>query len=219
MAWQDRAKNAAEGALTGASIGSVTGNPYVTAGSAVVGGIWGGFSDVSEQEMARRMLSGEVDPVAAQALSRALHKQYDTLRRETGQDYARRGLYGSTFAAGAMGRIGNSERMAYSQALASHQLARQRLGAQIQAAQQYSTSQTGSNALQALELSGVFRPGGGGGTNKKAATGTGIDPIGVDPVPANTGIASIGSGGNISKINNGGFNNNPFMNWQQGGFA
>ena len=219
MAWQDRTKNAFEGALTGAAIGGSFsgGNPYVTGGAAVVGGLWGGFSDVSQQEMARRMVSGEVDPVAAQALSRALHKQYDTLRRETGQDYARRGLYGSTFAAGAMGRVGNSERMAYAQALASHQLSRQRLGAQIQAAQQYSTSQTASNALQALELSGVFKRT--GGTDNKDTKSTGVDRIGIDPVPANTGIASIGSGGNIARVNKGGFNNNPFMNWQQGGFA
>ena len=177
----------------------------------------GGFADTSQQEMARRMVSGEVDPVAAQALSRALHKQYDTLRRDTGQDYARRGLYGSTFAAGAMGRIGNSERMAYAQALASHQLSRQRLGAQIQAAQQYSTSQTASNALQALELAGVFKPGGGGGGGGGGKASSVKSSPGVTMAHPNsqTGIATPGSGGNISKINNGGHNNNPVWNWQK----
>ena len=69
MSWRDRFGNVVEGGLSGASvggtIGSFAGQPG--AGAAVggfIGGVAGGFADTSQQEMARRMVSGEVDPVA-----------------------------------------------------------------------------------------------------------------------------------------------------------
>ena len=150
MAWQDRLMNTFVGASAGGAAGALIPVPGASIAGGVLGGAVGLFQDTSGAEAARRMARGEVDPVAQQAISRALDREFDVLRRQQGQDLARRGLMESTFGAGAMGRLNEAQGHALSESLAGLQFSRQRLGAQMLAQQQYGQASTISSALSAL---------------------------------------------------------------------
>ena len=166
MAWQDRISNAfAGGASTASTAGIFTADPITLGLAAIPGAVIGAFQDPSQQEQARAMARGQIDPVAQQALSRALDREFNIIRRQQGQDLARRGLTDSTIAGNAMGRIGDAQGFALAQGLAGHQFARQQLGAQMLAQQQFGQSQTVANAINALTMAQLVHKKNGRGTN------------------------------------------------------
>ena len=128
------------GAATGAKLGGFLSPIGAIAGGVIGGGIGffgsggnGGKNPDEERLRAfgRQDLSGQIDPVSANAIEGALSRRFNQLRQIQGADFARRGLRRSTIAAGALGRTTDLERRALTETFAAQQFARQSRGANI----------------------------------------------------------------------------------------
>ena len=83
------------------------------------------------EDLAERLLSGEIDPETASLLNRQIGRQFDAIRRQQGASAARRGIANSTLVQRMLADTDAQQSEALADAYTRTQLQRQGLGAEL----------------------------------------------------------------------------------------